>query len=72
MAENLVDCAQSCAPDLAFRLLLSTLHGSWLSEPYGAFRLSADQYGRLERLGSAFRYGEFVVSDYKYLVAEGE
>jgi hypothetical protein len=32
--------------------------------------LSPDQYGRLEAVGSALQYGEFVVDNVRFLVEE--
>ncbi|MGX9891129.1 hypothetical protein [Streptomyces sp. NPDC002276] len=61
----LVDCARRCTPDLAFRVLLrATLRAT------PSASLSPDQYGRLEAIGSALRYGEFVVDDVRFLVEE--
>ncbi|WP_327696972.1 hypothetical protein [Streptomyces sp. NBC_00459] len=62
----LVDCAHHCTPDLALRVLLRVA-----VETPGA-SLSEDQYKRLDRIGSALHYGEFVVEDVKFLVAEGD
>ncbi|MGX4691889.1 hypothetical protein [Streptomyces sp. JNUCC 63] len=62
--EALAECARRCSPDLAFRVLLRVLvnaSGAWLS---------TDQYARMEAIGSALHYGEFVVEDVRYLVAE--
>ncbi|GHH08001.1 hypothetical protein [Streptomyces rubradiris] len=58
----LTDCARRCTPDLAFRVLLRTMtHAPDAS-------LSRERYRRLEAVGSALRYGEFVVDNAKYLV----
>ncbi|WTO35592.1 hypothetical protein OG399_14960 [Streptomyces achromogenes] len=58
----LTDCARRCTPDLAFRVLLRTMtHAPDAS-------LSPEQYQRLEDIGSALQYGEFVVDNVKYLV----
>ncbi|MCL3995271.1 hypothetical protein [Streptomyces lavenduligriseus] len=58
----LTDCARRCTPDLAFRVLLRTMRHA----PEAS--LSPEQYQRLEDVGSALRYGEFVVDSVKYLV----
>ncbi|MFF4549074.1 hypothetical protein [Streptomyces sp. NPDC001435] len=58
----LVDCARRCTPDLAFRVLLRAI--SCASD----VSLSSEQYTRLEAIGSALQYGEFVVDSVKYLV----
>ncbi|WP_353944772.1 hypothetical protein ABII15_26455 [Streptomyces sp. HUAS MG91] len=71
VSEALTECARRCTPDLAFRLLLPALRESCLYGPQRPFELSSAQFGRLKRLGSAFHYGEFVVSEYEYLVYEG-
>ncbi|MFI6370711.1 contact-dependent growth inhibition system immunity protein [Streptomyces sp. NPDC050546] len=62
--EALVDCAQRCTPDLAFRVLLRAAVNVRGAE------LSPDQYRRMETIGSALHYGEFVVDGVKYLVEE--
>ena len=53
--DALVDCARRCTPDLAFRILLRVM----ANVPAGS--LSPEQYAKLETIGSAFQYGEFVV-----------
>ncbi|MEU8468415.1 hypothetical protein AB0F30_10865 [Streptomyces sp. NPDC029006] len=60
----LADCAHRCTPDVAFRLLLRTIRCA----PDAS--LSCEQYTRLEAIGSALRYGEFVVDFVKYLVEQ--
>ncbi|MHB9859854.1 hypothetical protein [Streptomyces sp. YIM S03343] len=58
----LVDCARRCTPDLAFRLLMRAMvvaRDRWLTP---------DQYARLEAIGAALHYGEFVVDSVQYLV----
>lgn len=60
--EALVECARICTPDLAFRVLLRTV----VNAP-GA-TLSPDQYERMERIGSACHYGEFVVDSVRFRV----
>ncbi|MFB7577273.1 hypothetical protein [Streptomyces sp. NPDC056165] len=60
----LTDCARHCTPDLAFRVLLRAVMCA--PEP----SLSAAQYARMEAIGSALRYGEFVVDSVRYLVQE--
>jgi hypothetical protein len=60
----LVDCAHLCTPDLALRVLLRGL------EHTPGVSLSEDQYKRLESIGSALHYGEFVVPSVEYLVAD--
>ncbi|MEU5308133.1 hypothetical protein [Streptomyces sp. NPDC021562] len=61
----LIDCARRCTPDLALRVLLRAI----LCAPDAS--LSPDQYGRLEAIGSALQYGEFVVDDVKFMVDQG-
>jgi hypothetical protein len=63
--EALVDCARHCTPDLAFRVLLRAV----VNAPGGS--LSPEQYTRMETIGSALHYGEFVVDSAEFLV-EGE
>lgn len=60
----LTECARRCTPDLAFRVLLRSMTGA-----PGAL-LSAAQYSRLEAIGSALRYGEFLVDSVRYMVVE--
>lgn len=62
----LVDCARHCTPDLALRVLLRVLRNA----PGAA--LPEDLYRRLEDIGSALHYGEFVVTGVEYLVADDE
>ncbi|MET7455138.1 hypothetical protein ABZT03_25220 [Streptomyces sp. NPDC005574] len=62
----LAECARRCTPDLAFRLLLRAI--SEAGTESGA-RLSPHHYARLETLGSALDYGQYVVSDLKHLVS---
>ncbi|MEV0979151.1 hypothetical protein [Streptomyces sp. NPDC049915] len=59
----LVDCARLCTPDVAFRILLSAMSSVRQA-------LSPDQYTRLDAIGSALHYGEFVVDNVGYLVEE--
>ncbi|MFE7955493.1 hypothetical protein [Streptomyces sp. NPDC057413] len=59
----LVDCARHCTPDVALRILLSALSSTGAA-------LSRDQYARLEAIGSALHFGEFVVDNVRYLVDE--
>ncbi|MDH6450584.1 MULTISPECIES: contact-dependent growth inhibition system immunity protein [unclassified Streptomyces] len=60
----LVECARRCTPDLAFRVLLKAV----VYAPDGS--LSLAQYQRMEALGLALHYGEFVVESVKFLVEE--
>ncbi|MET9459435.1 contact-dependent growth inhibition system immunity protein [Streptomyces canus] len=60
----LVECACRCTPDLAFRVLLRAV----VYAPDGS--LAPAQYQRMEALGSAFHYGEFVVQSARFLVEE--
>ncbi|WP_093906923.1 hypothetical protein [Streptomyces sp. cf386] len=62
--DALAECARRCTPDLALRLLLRCV----LSAPERA--LSQDQYDRLEVIGSALHYGEFVVDTVRFLVSD--
>ncbi|KUM91158.1 MULTISPECIES: hypothetical protein [Streptomyces] len=59
----LVDCAHHCTPDLALRVLLRVI------EYAPDASLPEEQYKRLEGLGSALHYGEFVVQNVEFLVA---
>ncbi|MEU2716935.1 hypothetical protein [Streptomyces sp. NPDC007205] len=59
----LVDCARRCTPDLALRVLLRAMV---CAMPEAS--LSPDQYARLEAIGSALQYGEFLVDDVRFLV----
>ena len=61
----LVDCARRCSPDLAFRVLLRAMVRAVRDAS-----LSPDRYGRLEAVGSALQYGEFVVDYVRFLVEE--
>ncbi|MFJ8491495.1 hypothetical protein ACIRBZ_24565 [Streptomyces sp. NPDC094038] len=63
--EALVDCARRCTPDLALRILLRAV----VTRPYNS--LSPDQYARLESLGAALHYGEYVVDAVSFMVDEG-
>ncbi|MEU6284831.1 hypothetical protein [Streptomyces sp. NPDC047028] len=63
----LAECVRRCSPDLAFRLLLRAISEVGLLS--GA-SLDPDQYARLESIGSALQYGEFVVDNVKYLVED--
>ncbi|MFD3586442.1 hypothetical protein [Streptomyces sp. NPDC058683] len=65
---DLAECARQCTPDLAFRLLLRAMVQAGTGS--GA-ELSPERYARLERLGSALHYGEFVVSEVRHLVTGG-
>ncbi|MFD8494920.1 hypothetical protein [Amycolatopsis sp. NPDC059657] len=56
----LVKCVSECSPDLAFRFLLRVIGER-------RHRFSTTLYERYARLGEEFGYGEFVVSDVKYL-----
>jgi len=60
----LVDCAHECTPDLALRVLLRVV------EYAPDASLSEEQYKRLEGLGSALHYGEFVVENVEHLIAD--
>ncbi|MFF3820340.1 hypothetical protein ACFYYD_27745 [Streptomyces bluensis] len=68
VADALGACVRSCTPDLAFRLLLRALVERSASRSPEGVSLSVGQYARLERLGAALHYGEFVVSDVDHLV----
>ncbi|MFE4415432.1 hypothetical protein [Streptomyces sp. NPDC056821] len=61
----LTDCARDCTPDLAFRVLLRAMMYAIVD-----VSLPAAQYARMEAIGSALRYGEFVVDSVRYLVQE--
>ncbi|WP_327696973.1 hypothetical protein [Streptomyces sp. NBC_00459] len=63
----LAECVHHCTPDLAFRLLLRAMARTGAAS--GA-TLSPEHYARLAALGSAFHYGEFVVVNVEYLVAD--
>ncbi|MCA1217218.1 hypothetical protein [Streptomyces sp. 8L] len=63
--QALTACARRCSPDLALRVLLTVLTntpGAWLSQ---------EQYARMEAIGSALHYGEFLVDRVAYLIEEG-
>ncbi|MDX3797316.1 hypothetical protein [Streptomyces sp. AK04-3B] len=60
--QALVGCAHRCTPDLALRVLLRA------AEYTPGASLSEDQYERLESIGSALHYGEFVVDGVRFLV----
>ncbi|BAC72820.1 hypothetical protein AQJ43_24995 [Streptomyces avermitilis] len=62
--EALVDCARRCTPDLAFRVLLSTIVNA------SDRSLSPHQYTRMQAIGSALHYGEFLVDSVEFLVEE--
>ncbi|MEU8690467.1 hypothetical protein [Streptomyces sp. NPDC048665] len=61
----LVDCARRSTPDVAFRVLLRAI-GSAAPDA----SLSSDQYARLEAVGSALQYGEYLVDAVRYLVED--
>ncbi|MCX3063566.1 hypothetical protein [Streptomyces beihaiensis] len=56
----LAECARRCTPELAFRLLLRAMVA-------GDLELTPEQYARLEAIGEALEYGEFVVDNARYL-----
>ncbi|WP_349307645.1 hypothetical protein [Streptomyces sp. KAU_LT] len=60
----LTDCARRCTPDLAFRMLLSAIRTA------PDVSLSAERYARLEVIGSALQYGEFLVDCVSHLVEQ--
>ncbi|MEU9581511.1 hypothetical protein [Streptomyces chilikensis] len=60
----LTGCARRCTPDLAFRILLRAV----LCAPDAS--LSVARYARLQAIGSAMRYGEFLVDSVGFLVQE--
>ncbi|MEU9247376.1 contact-dependent growth inhibition system immunity protein [Streptomyces sp. NPDC048385] len=60
----LVGCARKCTPDLALRVLVRVV---WNTPRQ---LLSADQYARLEAIGSALHYGEYVVDAVKFMVEQ--
>ncbi|MFF5189040.1 contact-dependent growth inhibition system immunity protein [Streptomyces sp. NPDC000345] len=62
--EALVDCARGGTPDLAFRVLLRAVENA-----PGA-TLSPGRYQRMEAIGAALHYGEFVVDRVRYLVEQ--
>ncbi|MGW0395507.1 hypothetical protein ACWDYJ_32460 [Streptomyces sp. NPDC003042] len=59
--EALRACAVSVCSELAFRFLLNALNQGWA-------QLTPESYGRLERLGTAFGYGPYVVDRLQYLM----
>ncbi|NEA49969.1 hypothetical protein [Streptomyces sp. SID10815] len=61
----LTECARRCSPDLAFRVLLRAVR---CASP--EVSLTPAQYARMEAIGSALQYGEFVVDTVEYLVEE--
>ncbi|MGY1498414.1 hypothetical protein ACW4TU_17745 [Streptomyces sp. QTS52] len=63
----LAECVRHCTPDLAFRLLLRAM--AQIGTASGA-TLSPEHYARLAALGSVLHYGEFVVMNVEYLVAD--
>ncbi|WP_258574382.1 hypothetical protein [Streptomyces shenzhenensis] len=65
--QALAECARRCTPDLAFRLLLRAIPQSVRGFD---LPLTPEQYARLEELGSALYYGEFVVNDVKFAVEQ--
>jgi len=58
----LTDCARRCTPDVAFRVLLRAIKCA----PDAS--LSSEQYTRLEAVGSALGYGEYLVDYVRYRV----
>ncbi|SEF02039.1 hypothetical protein [Streptomyces sp. Ag109_O5-10] len=65
---DLAECLRHCTPDLAFRLLLRAMAESGTG--HGA-AVSPEHYARLEELGSALHYGEYVVDAVKFMVDQG-
>lgn len=63
MASALRQCALRCTPDLALRFLLRTIDRTMIS-------LTRADYTRLEHLGQALSYGEFLVPSLDYLLEE--
>ncbi|MER5974399.1 hypothetical protein ABT112_32615 [Streptomyces sp. NPDC002055] len=63
----LAECVRVSTPDLAFRLLLQALSIKSAAMFPDAVNVSEAQYARLEALGRAFHYGEFVVGDVEHL-----
>ncbi|MET8954380.1 hypothetical protein ACWEO4_43440 [Streptomyces sp. NPDC004393] len=61
----LAGCARCCTAELAFRLLLRAMLVAHDRS------LTPEQYARLEAIGSALHYGEFVVDSVQYLVRAG-
>ncbi|MFF3616171.1 hypothetical protein [Streptomyces sp. NPDC002580] len=61
----LTDCAIRCTPDLAFRILLRAIR---CASDYPT--LSPEQYARLEAIGVALQYGEFLVDFVRYLIEQ--
>jgi hypothetical protein len=62
---DLAECTRRCTPDLAFRLLLRAMAQAGTGRDAA---LSPEHYERLEQLGSALHYGEFVVPEVRHLV----
>ncbi|MFF4310553.1 hypothetical protein ACWDFR_28925 [Streptomyces sp. 900105755] len=62
--QALAECARRCTPDLALRLLLRAIPQSVRGFD---LPLTPERYARLEELGSALHYGEFVVSEVRHL-----
>ena len=62
---DLASCARQCTPDLAFRLLLRAMAEA---DTGRGGTLSPEHYARLEELGAALHYGEFLVSEVRHLV----
>ncbi|MER8013262.1 hypothetical protein ACIQ7S_09985 [Streptomyces griseoluteus] len=60
----LTECASRSTPDVAFRVLLRAIRCA------PAASLSPERYTRLEAIGSALHYGEYVVDDVRYLVEQ--
>ncbi|MFF4633737.1 hypothetical protein [Streptomyces griseorubiginosus] len=65
----LTECTRHCTPDLAFRLLLRAMGEIGT---VSRATLLPEHYARLEALGSALHYGEFVVSEVRHLVVSPE
>lgn len=68
VVDALAESVRRCSPDLAFRLLLRALPKKSASLSPEYLYLPEEQYARLEALGNAFHYGEYVVSGIRYLV----
>ncbi len=62
---NLAECARHCTSDLALRLLLRAMVQAGTGRDAA---LPPEHYARLEELGSALHYGEFIVSEVRHLV----
>jgi hypothetical protein len=63
--EALAGCARHRTPDLAFRVLLSTMVNDASDRS-----LSPERYARMETIKSALLYGEFVVDSVEFLVEQ--